>query len=114
MRGQMAAGALRAVTLSFLVALMAIGAVLVSLAPAPAGATTVSVPSSPVGTQLDWLLSITQLPLSTPLITDHFDATFLAKATPAQLNAGLATLGAGVPKLLGLSDVEPTSLEAVA
>jgi hypothetical protein len=81
--------------------------------PQPAGASTVTVPSTPVGVQLDWLLSITQLPISTALITTHFDATFLAQAPPAQVNAGLATLGAGVPKLVGLSNVEPTSLDAV-
>jgi hypothetical protein len=66
-----------------------------------------------VGVQLGWLLSITQLPISTALITAHFDTTFLALAPPAQLNAGLATLGGGVPKLVGLSEVEPTSLDAV-
>ena len=84
-----------------------------SAAPAQAGAATVAVPNTPVGTQLAWLLSITQLPISTAEITAHFDATFLGQAPPAQLNAGLATLGAGVPNLLGLSNLEPTSLDAV-
>jgi beta-lactamase family protein len=94
------------------VAVVAVSGVLASTPPAMAGATTVTVPSSPVGAQLDWLLSIRQLPISTPLVTAHFDATFLSQASPAQLNAGLAVLGAGVPKLLGLSDVDPTSLHA--
>jgi beta-lactamase class A len=101
------------VGLLVLVDLAAISGVLVfTLTPGAAGAAPVAVPSSPVGAQLDWLLSISQLPISTALIEAHFDASDLAQATPAQLNAGLATLGAGVPKLLGLSDIEPTSLHA--
>jgi Beta-lactamase enzyme family/ORF 12 gene product N-terminal len=113
MRSQTSARALRAMSLSLLAVLVAFGGMLVSLAPALAGASTVTVPNSPVGLQLAWLLSIRQLPISTALITAHFDATDLAQVSPAQLNAGLATLGAGAPKLLGLTDVAPTSLHAI-
>ena len=113
MQSQASSQVLRAASSSILAVFILFAGVLISLAPAPAGAATVIVPNSPVGSQLNWLLSIRQLPLSTPVITAHFDATSLAQAPPAQLNAGLATLGAGVPKLIGLSDVSPTSLHAV-
>jgi beta-lactamase class A len=43
----------------------------------------------------------------------HFDPLFLTEASPAQLNAGLASLGGGTPTLVGLSDVAATSLHAV-
>jgi beta-lactamase class A len=81
--------------------------------PTVAGA-TVSVPSSPVGRQLAWLLSLTQLPLSAAEVTAHFDAAFLAQADPSQLNAALESLSAtGHQTLLAVRDVEPTSLVAV-
>jgi beta-lactamase class A len=84
-----------------------------SWAPAEAAPTALSVPAMPVGAQLNWLLSITQLPLSTTEITTHFDTAFLAQASPAELNSALAGLSAnGPPTLLGLSNLTPTSLTA--
>jgi hypothetical protein len=113
MRRKHVARAVQAISVSLVLAVAGTSGAFVFVAQAQSAAATVAVPNSPVGDQLTWLLSITQLPISTALITTHFDATVLAKASPAQLNAGLATLGAGVPKLLGLSNVEPTSLDAV-
>jgi beta-lactamase class A len=93
-------------------------------APAAAGAATtgasgsssssVTVPSTPVGAQLSWLLSISQLPLSTQVIAAHFDSTFLSQVTDAQLNEVFQTLAAEGPvTLLGLSATSPTALTAV-
>jgi len=82
--------------------------------PGAAAATPVTVPSTPVGTQLQWLLSITALPLSTSEISGHFDAAFLAQISPTQLNAVLSTLSeTGSLTLLGLSHLAPTSLTAL-
>ena len=78
-----------------------------------AGASSVRAPRTPAGDQLSWLLSITALPISTPSIAAHFDAAFLSQVTPAQLNAALATVATGRPRLLGLSELAPTSLDAV-
>jgi hypothetical protein len=79
-----------------------------------AASTPVTVPSTPVGAQLQWLLSITALPLSTSEISAHFDAAFLAQVSPAQLNAALSTLSeTGSLELLGLSHPGPTSLTAL-
>jgi beta-lactamase class A len=83
-------------------------------APESAASTSVAVPSTPVGTQLKWLLSITALPLSTSEISAHFDAAFLAQISPAQLNVALSTLSeSGSLELLGLSHPGPTSLTAL-
>src|SRR5580658_5386410 len=75
-------------------------ALLVGLAPvlmtAPASSaataatrTTVTVPSTPVGLQLSWLLGIQALPLSSAEITSHFGAAFVATISPAELNSVL-------------------------
>ncbi len=108
-----AARAFRSAVLLMSVTLATISGLVVPVPLAMAGAATTTVPSSPVGTQLAWLLSIRQLPLSTAVVTMHFDPMFLTEASPAQLNAGLASLGGGTPQLLGLSDVAATSLHAV-
>jgi beta-lactamase class A len=110
---RLARGAVRAVLLPLLASASLLGGTSLLAAPVPAGA-AVTVPSSPVGRQLTWLLSITQLPLTTSTITAHFDAGFLAQAPPAELNSVLASLSAdGSPTLVGLLVVTPTSLEAV-
>jgi len=86
-----------------------------SVAPRAGGAAPVSAPNTPVGLQLRWLLGATAtLPLGSTDIAAHFDALFLSQVSPAALNAALAGLGPTGPlRLLGLSDVEPTSLEAL-
>ena len=79
-----------------------------------AASAPVTVPSTPVGTQLQWLLSITALPLSTSEISGHFDAAFLAQISSTQLNTDLSTLSeTGSLKLLGLSHLAPNSLTAL-
>jgi hypothetical protein len=78
----------------------------------PAAAATV--PSTAAGRQLDWLLSIAKLPLGTAEIDSHFDAAFLAKAPPAELNSVFAALAqSGLPTLVRLSRAAPSSLSAV-
>ena len=104
------------VVVAFVFSLVLAAVVGTTLAGAPesAASTPVTVPSTPVGTQLKWLLSITALPLSTSEIDAHFDAAFLAQVSPAQLNAALSTLSeAGSLELLGLSHLGPTSLTAL-
>jgi len=97
----------------FSLVLVAVGTTLAG-APESAASTLVTVPSTPVGGQLQWLLSINALPLSTSEISGHFDAAFLAQISPAQLNEALSTLSeAGSLQLLGLSHPGPTSLTAL-
>ena len=101
------------VVVAAVVSLVLVGTTL-ARSPESAASTPVTVPSSPVGAQLTWLLSITALPLSTSEISGHFDATFLTQISPAQLNAALSTLSeTGSLKLLGLSHLGPTSLMAL-
>ena len=80
-------------------------------------AMAVKPPQSPAGRQLAWLLTIaSRLPLSTKEIQAHFDSAFLGQVSPAELNQALEQLGppgSGVT-LIGLSQVQPTSLVAVA
>ncbi len=91
---------------------VAIGGATLSLAPARASAATV--PATAAGRQLDWLLSIVKLPLGTAQIDSHFDAAFLAKAPPAELNSVFAGLAqSGPPTLVALSRAAPSSLSAV-
>jgi len=76
----------------------------------------IGVPSSPVGKQLSWLLGVgSQLPLSTKVVSEHFDALFLGQVTPAELNESLESLGppGSVVTLLQLSGIEQRSLTAL-
>jgi len=61
-------------------------------ASSPASSTTAaSFPGTPAGIQARWLFgAATHLPIPTAVVTAHFDQAFLAKVTPAQLNAVLA------------------------
>jgi beta-lactamase class A len=80
--------------------------------PRTAGA-AVSVPTTPVGRQLSWLLALSHLPLPTTVIAAHFDATFLAEVSPAELNTVLGALSAeGAPDLLAITHPESTTLSA--
>ncbi len=52
-----------------------------------------AIPNFPVGRQLRWLLGVvTKPPLSAAEVRAHFDASFLALAPPATLNADLGVL----------------------
>jgi beta-lactamase class A len=92
-----------------------VAAVCVLGTPSIGGAATVSAPDSPVGLQLQWLLgAMATLPLGSADIEAHFDTLFLAKVPPTTLNGVLASLDqVGAPQLVSLSDVTPTSLEAL-
>ena len=68
--------------------------------PAPAGpsataastgpAKTVVPPGTPAGAQLRWLIAaVAHLPISDAQVRAHFDAAFLAQASPAMLNQAL-------------------------
>jgi hypothetical protein len=75
-----------------------------------------TIPASPAGAQLRWLLGIApELPLSNAEISAHFDSTFLAQASPDQLNQAFASLGPpGSPvTLVQVTDVDTVSLQAV-
>jgi len=95
-------------------ALVAAAALAVAALPSGAAAGAAPVPpKSPVGSELAWLLGATAyLPLSDPIVTAHFDATFLTKVSPATLNAVLEQQTPGLMRLLGLADVTPDSLVA--
>lgn len=95
-------------------ALVAAAALAVAALPSGAAAGAAPVPpKSPVGSELAWLLGATAyLPLSDPIVTAHFDATFLTKVSPATLNAVLEQQTPGPMRLLGLADVTPDSLVA--
>jgi beta-lactamase class A len=78
--------------------------------------TSVTVPTTAVGEQLSWLLRLSSLlPLSAKEESAHFDATFVAAESPAQLNQALASLGSTGSKvtLLSVSALSPTALSAV-
>jgi hypothetical protein len=72
------------------------------------------VPPTAAGKQLGWLLSIAKLPLPAAEIDGHFDAAFLAKASPTVLNSAFASLAqSGLPTLVQVSRAMPASLSAV-
>ena len=77
--------------------------------------TAVTVPSSPAGQQLEWLINaIKNLPLSTHEISAHFDPAFLAKIRPAHVNSALEALDPNgeAMTVVQLTKVESTALEA--
>ncbi|MFZ1061921.1 MAG: serine hydrolase, partial [Acidimicrobiales bacterium] len=79
------------------------------------GSPTVVAPTSPVGTQLSWLLGVgSHLPISSDTEAAHFDKTFIAAEPLTQLNAAFESLGSTGAQvtLLGLSDVTATALKA--
>ena len=82
-----------------------------------AGASTgpvkaVSMPDTPVGTQLRWLIAAAaHLPLSGAQVRSHFDAAFLAQVSPAMLNRGLHAVV--IVRLLSIEVSEPSTLIAV-
>jgi beta-lactamase class A len=118
-----------AVTLSLV--LTAVVAALLCLATASVGATSETagfgghsvataplpkIPASPVGDQLRWLLGIPDLlPLSTMVVSAHFDTSFLDQVTRTELNQALESLGppGSTASLHGLSDVAQRSLVAL-
>jgi hypothetical protein len=60
-------------------------------ASATTGTTAAALPATPPGAQARWLLgAIAHLPIPTATITAHFAPVFVAKVSPAQLNAVLA------------------------
>ena len=72
-----------------------------------------TLPNSPAGTQLRWLLSsVADVPLSQEEIDAHFDALFRDKFSAAEINAALAQLPAP-GKLTGVLSSSPTSLVAI-
>jgi beta-lactamase class A len=74
-----------------------------------------TLPNSPAGTQLRWLLSsVANAPLSQGEIASHFDASFLGEISAAQINAVLAKLPAARGSLVGLLAEAPSSLIAIA
>jgi beta-lactamase class A len=94
------------------VGLLTLNGVATDPAAAAPGA-AVAVPLTPVGKQLAWLLAIKHLPIPVGEITAHFDASFLAQASPAQLNAVLGSVtSSGAPDLDSLSMVTASSLSA--
>jgi len=89
-------------------------------AAAPAGSVTasagpvkaVSLPDTPAGIQLRWLIAaMAHLPLSGAQVRAHFDAAFLAQVSPAMLNQALQSLGS--VKLLSIQVSEPSTLVAL-
>lgn len=79
-------------------------------------ATPVTIPATPVGVQLRWLLGIAdQLPLSDHVIREHFDGTFLAQVDPQALNQALESLGSrgAAVTLYAVTHATTTSLQAV-
>ena len=66
------------------------------------GVVATSIPGTPAGMQLSWLLgAFKNLPLSASAAQSHFDAAFLAQVPTTGLNNGLAELG-GVPIFSGI------------
>ncbi len=79
-------------------------------------ATTVTIPATPVGAQLRWLLDVAgRLPLSDHVIKAHFDGTFLAHVDPEALNQALEALGSpgSAVTLDAVSHATAVSLQAV-
>ncbi len=55
-------------------------------------------PDSPAGHQLGWVIAAAQVPpISAAAVRQHFDADFLAKVSPSELNSDLDKLGAHSP-----------------
>lgn len=55
--------------------------------------TAVTVPITPAGPQLSWVLAaFSQLPLSIQEVSAHFDAAFLAQVEPTKFNQALESL----------------------
>lgn len=82
-----------------------------------ASTTAVTIPITPAGKQLDWVLSaFNHLPLSTQVISAHFDAAFLAQVEPAKVNQALESLDPtkAAVNLVELTVVEASSIKALA
>jgi hypothetical protein len=100
-----------------LAALVVLAAACSSPGPAAAGAPTGPVkavipPDTPAGTQLRWLITAAaHLPLSGAQVRAHFDALFLAMASPAMVNQGLRAVV--IVRLLSIEVSEPRTLIAV-
>jgi beta-lactamase class A len=78
--------------------------------------TSVTIPTTPVGAQLRWLLGVAdQLPLSDHAIKEHFDGTFLAQVDPQALNQALESLGSrgSAVTLDAVIHAATTSLQAI-
>ena len=77
--------------------------------------TSTTIPSSPAGTQLKWLLSsVADAPWSQQTIESHFDALFLNAISVAKINAVMAELPATPGSLIGLLAQNPSALIAIA
>lgn len=73
-----------------------------------------SIPNSPAGRQLRWMLDAAKrLPIPVPELEEHFTVAFLAQFPPDQLNALLASSGdASAVRVLGVLVATPSSIEA--
>ncbi len=77
--------------------------------------TAVTVPITPAGKQLDWVLgAFGELPLGTQEISAHFDAVFLSQVKPAKINQDLGAVDptGEAAKLVQLTMVKTSSLQA--
>jgi hypothetical protein len=76
--------------------------------------TSTTIPNSPAGTQLRWLLSsVADAPWSQQTIDSHFDALFLNAVSAAKINAVMAELPATRGSLVGLLAQNPSALIAI-
>jgi len=74
-----------------------------------------TVPDSPVGAQLAWILSaVKALPLTPSVVDAHFDSSFLTQVSTGELNTvfGEFQSSSGVT-LIGILSESPTSLKAL-
>jgi beta-lactamase class A len=77
-----------------------------------ASSSSITLPSTPAGTQAKWLLGATaHLPIPIAEIRAHFDSAFLGQVTPAQLNQVLQ--GARGLALVSILADQPRALVAV-
>ncbi len=73
--------------------------------------TAITLPDTPAGAQLRWLIAVKHLPMSVAQIRAHFDAAFRAQVSPAKLNQGI--LGATDVKLVSIKVDEPSRLAVI-
>jgi len=77
--------------------------------PAPSYVST-SIPDTPAGRQLGWLLEAKSMPVPVPVLGEHFAAAFLAQVPPDQLDGQLGASAAA--RFLGVVSMTPTSIDA--
>lgn len=77
---------------------MAAGSPLANSAPPARVTLAADLPDSPAGHQLGWVIAVAQVPpVPAAAIRQHFDANFLAKVPPSELNSDLVKLRARSP-----------------